>query len=163
MKYAYPADELMPLSCKGRIRGVTPSRGDVDDTLGKWVLPRRHCAHCSFSLTLIDGLDTLLVMGQYDEFEKAVRLIVDEVRFDSDLIVSVFETNIRVLGGLLSGHLMVGVLRNHDPRRLRWYGQQLLDMAVDVADRLLPAFNTSSGLPYSRVLPFSPPKLSSCR
>ena len=33
--HAYPADELMPLSCKGRVRGVDPSRGDVDDALGK--------------------------------------------------------------------------------------------------------------------------------
>lgn len=38
MKYAWPADELMPLSCAGRVRGVTPSRGDVDDSLGKWVI-----------------------------------------------------------------------------------------------------------------------------
>ncbi|VDP15462.1 unnamed protein product [Onchocerca flexuosa] len=35
MKYAYPHDELMPLSCKGRQRGVTPARGDIDDALGK--------------------------------------------------------------------------------------------------------------------------------
>ncbi|KAK6114190.1 Glycosyl hydrolase 47 family protein [Brugia pahangi] len=35
MKYAYPHDELMPLSCKGRQRGVTPPRGDIDDALGK--------------------------------------------------------------------------------------------------------------------------------
>lgn len=35
MDLAYPADELMPLSCKGRYRGVTPSRGDMDDILGK--------------------------------------------------------------------------------------------------------------------------------
>lgn len=35
MDNAYPADELMPLSCKGRVRGVTPSRGDLDDVLGK--------------------------------------------------------------------------------------------------------------------------------
>jgi len=34
MDYAFPDDELMPLSCKGRVRGVTPSRGDVDDSLG---------------------------------------------------------------------------------------------------------------------------------
>lgn len=32
---AYPADELMPLSCKGRWRGTETSRGDIDDTLGK--------------------------------------------------------------------------------------------------------------------------------
>ena len=49
MKYAYPADELMPLSCKGRYRGVEANRGDVDDALG------------NFSLTLIDTLDTLVV------------------------------------------------------------------------------------------------------
>ena len=34
-KHAFPADELMPLSCKGRYRGSEPSRGDVDDSLGK--------------------------------------------------------------------------------------------------------------------------------
>ncbi|KAK6763987.1 hypothetical protein RB195_024351 [Necator americanus] len=62
MKYAYPADELMPLSCRGRIRGITPSRGDVDDCLG------------NFSLTLIDTLDTLVVIGALDEFELALRL-----------------------------------------------------------------------------------------
>lgn len=36
MNNAYPADELMPLSCQGRFRGVTPSRGDMDDVLGKY-------------------------------------------------------------------------------------------------------------------------------
>lgn len=35
MDNAFPADELQPLSCKGRIRGVSPSRGDMDDILGK--------------------------------------------------------------------------------------------------------------------------------
>lgn len=35
MDNAYPADELMPLSCQGRWKGVTPSRGDMDDALGK--------------------------------------------------------------------------------------------------------------------------------
>lgn len=34
-KYAYPADELMPLSCRGRVRGQEPNRGDIDDSLGK--------------------------------------------------------------------------------------------------------------------------------
>lgn len=36
-KHAYPADELMPLTCRGRVRGLEPSRGDVDDALGKLV------------------------------------------------------------------------------------------------------------------------------
>lgn len=140
MKYAYPADELMPLSCRGRVRGVTPSRGDVDDSLG------------NFSLTLVDTLDTLVVIGALDEFERAVKLVADGVRFDSDLIVSVFETNIRIIGGLLSAHLMAELVRTKDPSRLKWYdNRQLLTMAVDIGNRLLPAFNTSSGLPYSRI------------
>lgn len=37
MNNAYPADELMPLSCKGRYRGSEPDRGDIDSTLGKLV------------------------------------------------------------------------------------------------------------------------------
>ncbi|PKU30350.1 protein hypothetical protein [Limosa lapponica baueri] len=37
MEHAYPADELMPLTCRGRVRGQEPSRGDVDDALGKLV------------------------------------------------------------------------------------------------------------------------------
>ena len=37
MEYAYPADELMPISCKGRNRGTERSRGDIDDILGKYV------------------------------------------------------------------------------------------------------------------------------
>ncbi|CAJ0925664.1 unnamed protein product, partial [Mesorhabditis belari] len=136
MRYAWPADELMPLSCKGRQRGVTPSRGDVDEALG------------NFSLTLVDALDTLYVVGEFEEFAKSVKLIVDNVRFDSDIVVSVFETNIRMLGGLISGHLMAERLRGQDERYLQWYtDRQLLKMAIDLADRLLPAFNTSSGIP----------------
>ena len=34
-KNAYPADELMPLSCQGRYRESQPNRGDIDDALGK--------------------------------------------------------------------------------------------------------------------------------
>ncbi|KAK0404440.1 hypothetical protein QR680_017456 [Steinernema hermaphroditum] len=139
MTYAFPHDELMPLSCKGRVRGVTPNRGDVDDAMG------------NFSLTLVDTLDTLVVVGEYDEFEKAVKLVVETIRFDSDLVVSVFETNIRIVGGLVGGHMMALALQSKFPSRLPWYDHQLLDMAKDIADRLLPAFNTTSGLPYSRI------------
>lgn len=38
------------------------------------------------------------VLGEVEEFEKAVRLVVQDVSFDNDVVVSVFETNIRVLG-----------------------------------------------------------------
>ena len=52
--HAYPADELMPISCKGRVRGREPGRGDVDDALGH------------FSLTLVDTLDSLAVSGEVE-------------------------------------------------------------------------------------------------
>ncbi|XP_076025284.1 ER degradation-enhancing alpha-mannosidase-like protein 3 [Genypterus blacodes] len=138
MKYAYPADELMPLSCRGRVRGLEPNRGDIDDSLGK------------FSLTLIDTLDTLVVLNKLDEFEDAVRKTVSEVRLDNDVVVSVFETNIRVLGGLLGGHVMADLLRQRG-ERMEWYQDELLHMAKELGHRLLPAFNTTSGLPYPKV------------
>lgn len=138
MKYAYPADELMPLSCRGRVRGQEPNRGDIDDSLGK------------FSLTLIDTLDTLVVLNKLDEFEDAVRKAVTDVRLDNDVVVSVFETNIRVLGGLLGAHVMADLLRQRG-ERMQWYRDELLHMAKELGHRLLPAFNTTSGLPYPKV------------
>jgi len=52
----------------------------------------------SFSLTLVDTLDTLAVLGLHDEFEEAVKRVEKDVRFETDVTVSVFETIIRVLG-----------------------------------------------------------------
>lgn len=138
MDHAYPADELMPLTCRGRVRGLEPSRGDVDDALGK------------FSLTLIDTLDTLVLLNKTEEFEEAVKRVLKDVRLDNDIVVSVFETNIRVLGGLLGGHSMAVMLKERGEHML-WYQDELLNMAKDLGIRLLPAFNTSSGLPYPRV------------
>merc|ERR1719219_2935159 len=133
MENAFPADELMPLSCKGRFRGVEPDRGDIDDALG------------NFSLTLIDTLDTLVVLGDVNEFEKGVKLVIDNVSFDRDFAVSVFETNIRVVGGLLSSHILAEFIG------INWYKGELLNLALDVAYRLLPAFNSTTGLPHPRV------------
>eukprot|EP00501_MAST-03F_sp_TOSAG23-6_P000138 GSMAST32.ASY1.ANO1.141.1 assembled CDS len=57
--------------------------------------------------------------------------------------VSVFETTIRILGGLLSAHM-------YDcPECI--YNDGLLLLAIDLADRLLPAFETSTGIPYGTV------------
>uniref|UniRef100_A0A1S4GZW9 alpha-1,2-Mannosidase n=2 Tax=Anopheles gambiae TaxID=7165 RepID=A0A1S4GZW9_ANOGA len=138
MDNAYPADELMPLSCAGRYRGVTPSRGDLDDTLG------------NFSMTLVDTLDTLVVLGDLEEFEHAVKLVIKDVQFDNDIIVSVFETNIRMIGGLLSGHILAEYVQKQADV-MTWYRGELLEMAKDLGYRLLPAFNTSTGIPHARV------------
>ncbi|KAK5663569.1 hypothetical protein OQA88_4000 [Cercophora sp. LCS_1] len=89
--------------------------------------------------------------------------------FDVDSKVQVFETVIRGVGGLLSAHLFaVGSLpitgyspqRPGDdplnPRHIHWpngfkYDGQLLRLALDLAQRLLPAFYTKTGMPYPRV------------
>jgi hypothetical protein len=87
--------------------------------------------------------------------------------FDVDSKVQVFETVIRGLGGLLSAHLFaVGDLpiRGYHPRSMAvsdtdgilWkngliYDGQLLRLAHDLGKRLLPAFQTTTGLPYPRV------------
>lgn len=138
MKKAYPADELMPLSCTGRYRGVTPSRGDLDDVLG------------NFSMTLVDTLDTLVILGDLEEFERAVKLVIKDVKFDNDIVVSVFETNIRMVGGLLSAHILAEYVQKQADVML-WYRGELLEMAKDLGYRLLPAFNTSTGIPHARV------------
>lgn len=51
-------------------------------------------------------MDSLVVMGDIEEFDRALRLVVRDVSFDNDVVVSVFETNIRMVGGLLSGHVL---------------------------------------------------------
>ena len=38
-----------------------------------------------------------------------------------------------------------------DKPRMVWYSDQMLKMASELANRLLPAFNSTSGVPYSRV------------
>ncbi|XP_075966578.1 ER degradation-enhancing alpha-mannosidase-like protein 1 [Anarhichas minor] len=142
MKYAFPEDELNPIDCEGRGPDVlNPSNININDALG------------NYSLTLIDTLDTLLVLGNVTEFQKAVKLVIDTVSFDKDSTVQVFEANIRILGSLISSHILLT-----DPKHpfgnvgFDGYDNELLHLAHDLAVRLLPAFeNTSTGIPYPRV------------
>lgn len=92
----------------------------------------------SLEMTPVDALDTLLLMGLKDEAEKAKTLIIDKLSFDKDIEVKNFEITIRLLGGLLSGYQMTG-----DPR--------LLGLAEDLGKRLLPVFNSPTGMPYMYV------------
>ena len=89
--------------------------------------------------TIVDSMDTLYIMGLDEEFEKAKAWVADHLdlgQMTGD--VSVFETNIRYLGGLLSIFSLTG-----DPM-FKW-------KAVHIADKLLPAFNTPTGIPYALV------------
>ncbi len=103
----------------------------------------------NFSLTLIDVLDTLVVLDDREGFERAVKNVIQWVSFDVNTKPQVFETTIRVLGGLLSGHIFANSTSHRF--HLPWYRGELLDMAHDLGKRLLPAFSTPTGLPYARV------------
>lgn len=59
------------------------------------------------------------------------------------------ELNLCSFSGLLGGHSMAVMLK--ESGQMLWYQDELLHMAKDLGLRLLPAFNTSSGLPYPRV------------
>lgn len=103
----------------------------------------------NFSLTLIDVLDTFIVLDDRQGFENAVKNVIEWVSFDVNTKPQVFETTIRVLGGLLSGHIFAN--RTGQPFHLPWYRGELLELAHDLGKRLLPAFATPTGLPYARV------------
>ncbi|NXP70715.1 EDEM1 protein, partial [Ramphastos sulfuratus] len=142
MQHAFPRDELDPLHCCGRGPDLEdPSNLNINDVLG------------NYSLTLIDALDTLAVMGNSSEFQKAVKLVIDTVSFDKDSTVQVFEATIRVLGSLLSAHIIITDSRQpFGDMTIKDYDNELLHMAHDLAVRLLPAFeNTKTGIPYPRV------------
>ncbi|KAL0949741.1 hypothetical protein HGRIS_009781 [Hohenbuehelia grisea] len=138
MTFAFPLDELSPLSCTGR----GPNWDNPNDIASNDVAG-------NFSLTLIDVLDTLVVLDDRPGFEKAVRDVIGWVSFDVNTRPQVFETTIRVLGGLLSGHIFAS--KEGQPFHLPWYKGELLEMAHDLGKRLLPAFDTPTGLPYARI------------
>lgn len=54
------------------------------------------------------------------------------------------------LRGLLSGHIFAQYFKENS-NHLQWYNGELLAMAKDLGYRLMPAFNTTTGIPYSRV------------
>ncbi|KAH9050101.1 alpha-mannosidase [Lactarius hengduanensis] len=138
MRFAFPLDELAPLSCTGRGPDWHfPENIAYNDVAG------------NFSLTLIDSLDTLVVLNDRAGFEEAVRKVIRWVSFDVNTKPQIFETNIRVLGGLLSAHIFAS--RSGQPFHLPWYRGELLSMASDLGERFLPAFSTPTGIPYARI------------
>ncbi|KAJ7638737.1 glycoside hydrolase family 47 protein [Roridomyces roridus] len=138
MEHAFPLDELAPLTCSGR----GPNWENPDDIATNDVAG-------NFSLTLIDVLDTLVVLDDRPGFELAVKNVIKWVSFDVNVRPQVFETTIRVLGGLLSGHIFAS--KPGQPFFLPWYRGELLQLAHDLGNRLLPAFSTPTGLPYARI------------
>ena len=89
----------------------------------------------SLLMTPVDSLDTMILMGLTDEANKTREYIDQNLSFDQDMEVKNFEITIRLLGGLLSSYQLSG-----DPR--------LLQLADDLGTRLLPVFNSPTGMPY---------------
>ncbi|PFX25112.1 ER degradation-enhancing alpha-mannosidase-like protein 1 [Stylophora pistillata] len=142
MNFAFPKDELDPIHCRGRGPDYdNPSNININDVLG------------DFSLGLLESLGTLAVMGNSSEFKRAVQLVIDSVTFEKNNTVQVFEATIRVLGSLLSAHLIIkDPLQPFGDMVPLDYDNELLLLAHDVANRLMAAFETSATkIPYPRV------------
>ncbi|XP_062930027.1 endoplasmic reticulum mannosyl-oligosaccharide 1,2-alpha-mannosidase-like isoform X2 [Mobula hypostoma] len=112
-QYAWGHDELKPIS----------------KSYSEWF---------GLGLTLIDALDTMWILGLKQEFEEAKNWVINELNLGKSVDVNLFETTIRILGGLLSVYNLTG-------------DQVFLDKASELGDRLMPAFNTPSSVPYSDV------------
>ncbi|XP_033112615.1 mannosyl-oligosaccharide 1,2-alpha-mannosidase IA-like [Anneissia japonica] len=118
VKYAWGANELKPISHTGHSASIF--------------------GRSAMGATIIDGVDTLYIMGLQDQYQKARNWIAHDFSFNPPSDISVFEVNIRFVGGLLSTYALTG-------------DEVFKDKAVEIANRLLPAFNTPTGIPYGLV------------
>ncbi|KAJ3091072.1 Mannosyl-oligosaccharide 1,2-alpha-mannosidase IB, partial [Quaeritorhiza haematococci] len=92
----------------------------------------------SLLLTAVDSLDTLFLANLTTSYNRAKSFVLSNLNPRSPILVNAFETNIRVVGGLLGAYELDG-------------DERLLEKAVEVADALLPAFETPTGIPVGRV------------
>ena len=180
MAHAFPEDELRPISCRPQTRNRhDPADIGVNDVLGNYsvtlidtlstlaiLASDENVENGARSLAQFQSGITSLV-SLYGDGTEDGRCGSRACGFDLDSKVQVFETNIRGVGGLLSAHLFAAgelPIRGYDAKwedrknntpAIYWdgfaYDGQLLRLAHDLASRLLPAFDTPTGLPYPRV------------
>ncbi|CAJ0949714.1 unnamed protein product, partial [Mesorhabditis belari] len=113
-KYAWGQDELRPIS----------------KSYSTWI---------GAGLTLVDALDTAIIMGLDQEVRDGAEWIENSLTFDKDHSTNLFETTIRFLGGLLSSYHLTG-------------NQIFARKAEDLGRRLLKTFTGSkSPIPWSNV------------
>ncbi|MCB0492443.1 MAG: glycoside hydrolase family 47 protein [Cyclobacteriaceae bacterium] len=82
----------------------------------------------------IDAFSTLHLMGLKSEAKEIENYVVDSLSFNKNIDVKIFEVNIRILGGLLAMYEHTG-------------NPKILEKTKDFADRMLPAFDTKTGIP----------------
>ncbi|MEO6911405.1 MAG: glycoside hydrolase family 47 protein [Edaphobacter sp.] len=92
----------------------------------------------SLLMTPVDALDTMLLMGLNQQADEARKLIDTKLNFDQDIYVKDFEITIRLMGSLLSCYEMTG-------------DKRLLELADDLGRRMLPIFDSPTGMPYEYV------------
>ncbi len=92
----------------------------------------------SLLMTPVDAFDTMILMGLNKEAAEAKNLIFKELSFDKNIYVQNFEITIRLLGGLLSAYQLDG-------------DERFLKLVEDLGTRLLPVFNSQTGMPYVNV------------
>lgn len=89
-------------------------------------------------LTIIDAIDTLYIANMQEEYEEAKEWITTSLNLDVNRDVNLFETTIRVLGGLLSIYHLSGE-------------DIFLAKAIELGNRLMPCFDSPSQIPFSDV------------
>lgn len=145
LNHGFPADEVRPLTCEPYGPDYQNLENLRNDALG------------NVSLTVLDNLDTLIVMEQWDLLELALKDLKQrqEGYFDQDTSVQVFEASIRWLGGLLLAHILLVDVDWPEHSKMLHISQNydgfLLVMAYDLGLRLIPAYKTSTQLPYPRI------------
>uniref|UniRef100_A0A671NZZ2 alpha-1,2-Mannosidase n=1 Tax=Sinocyclocheilus anshuiensis TaxID=1608454 RepID=A0A671NZZ2_9TELE len=117
-QYGWGHNELKPIAKKGHSTNIF--------------------GNSQMGATIVDALDTLYIMGLHDEFKDGQEWIEQNLDFSVNAEVSVFEVNIRFIGGLLAAYYLSG--------------QEVFKVkAVQLAEKLLPAFNTPTGIPWAMV------------
>ncbi|KAF8477566.1 glycoside hydrolase [Kalaharituber pfeilii] len=109
---------------------------------------KRQMAPQGLGWIIIDSLDTMMIMNLTTQLSHAKQWISQSLTWDQDQDVNTFETTIRMLGGLLSAHYLQNDLKMvpaSDDDDL------FLEKATDLAERLLGAFDSTSGIPFASV------------
>lgn len=96
---------------------------------------------------IVDSLDTMMIMNLTSQLGNARLWLQRKLDYEQDQDVNTFETTIRMLGGLLSAHYLSTKLPGVSSKRDFVY----LSKAVDLADRLLGAYDSPSGVPYASI------------
>ena len=104
---------------------------------------------------IVDSLDTLMIMNLTSRLQSARGWVSTNLTYEKDHEVNTFETTIRMLGGLLSAHYLstaypeMAPLEDDSGSVAR--GDLYIEKATDLANRLLGAFESESGVPYASV------------